>query len=92
MKRSSGGLAVPRGERSRAERRLTPCKALFTDKERSPHSDISLCHILSVSMVFYCFLPGCAGRLRGLELFAGLKDGANTKPVNLRQSRRSTVA
>lgn len=42
-------------------------------------------------MVFYCFLPGCAGRLRGLELFAGLKDGTNTKPVNLHQSRRSAA-
>lgn len=39
------------GAEGRAERRLTPCKALFADKECSPHSDISLCHILSVSMV-----------------------------------------
>lgn len=30
---------------------LTPCKALFRNNETSPESNISKCHILSVSMV-----------------------------------------
>lgn len=61
MRRRSGGPVVPRGERSGAALRLTPCKALFPDKERSPHSDISLCHILSVSMVL--LLPARLARV-----------------------------
>lgn len=65
---------------------------LYSQTKSAALTAISHCVTFSPSPWFCCFLPACAGRLRGLELFVGLEDGVNTKPVNLGHSRHSAAA